>query len=267
MSRWVSAVWGAALHNQSRRSWFWSWPVFGERVGGIILVILYSDLDLRLRTIRTKVFSHKGKGNWPFTQLDSQLVDRMNEYYYLLDLVLIWLLKWTVFRTCVYFLPVEIKKCLKPLTLRKFIQLFPNSIQNTCKFLAIFYEDTIPGFESRKEIGLLLFGGQQVSPFLSSSHDPCQIVAKLSTPGPLYPTQRRPLAESTSQTATHLGKLGTALPGCFSFFQGTQDNSPDLSRPCSHTLAGQTTAVDPIVNSTGAKRGVCRWWVLVNNYF
>ena len=54
-----------------------------------MLVILISDLDLRLRTIRTKVFSHKGKGNLPHTQLDSQLVDKKNEYYDPLDLVLI----------------------------------------------------------------------------------------------------------------------------------------------------------------------------------
>ena len=114
VSRWVGAVWGAALHNQSRRSWFGPWPVFGERVGGIILLIFDSDLDLRLRTIRTEVFSHKGNGNWPHIQLDSQLVDRMNRYYYQLDLVLIWL--WKVFRTCVYFLPVVLKKCFKPLT-------------------------------------------------------------------------------------------------------------------------------------------------------
>ena len=63
--------------------------MFGERVGGMILVIFGSDLDLRLRTIRTKVFSHKGKGNLPHTQLDSQLVDKKNEYYDPLDLVLI----------------------------------------------------------------------------------------------------------------------------------------------------------------------------------
>ena len=152
VSRWVGAVWGAALHNQSRRSWFWSWPVFGERIGGIILVILYSDLDLRLRTIRTKVFSHKGSGNWPRTQLDSQIVDRMNEYYYQLDLVLIWLLKLNFFGLVLF------------LAWGKFIKLVPNSIQNICKFLVIFMKRTIPGFESRQEIGLLLFGGQQVSP-------------------------------------------------------------------------------------------------------
>ena len=103
----------------------------------------------------------------------------MNKYYCQLNLVLIWLLELTLFRTYVYSLPVVIKKCLNPLTLRKFIQLFPNSIK---KFLVTFMKKTIPGFESRKEIGLFLFGGQQVSPFLSSSHDPCQIVAKLSTP-------------------------------------------------------------------------------------
>ena len=182
----------------------------------------------------------------------------MNKYYCQLNLVLIWLLELTLFRTYVYSLPVVMKKCLNPLTLRKFIQLFPNSIK---KFLVTFMKKTIPGFESRKEIGLFLFGGQQVSPSLL-----LMILAKLlpnfQPPGPLYPTQRRPLAESTSQTATHLDKLETALQGCFSFFQGKRDNSPDLSRPCSHTLAGQTTAVDPIVNSTGANKGVCRWFVL-----
>ena len=89
--------------------------------------------------------------------------------------------------------------------------------------LGYLYEGTIPGFESRKEIGLLLFGGQQVSSFPL-----LMILPKLSNcqpPGPLYPTQRRPLAESTSQTATHLDKLGTALQGCFLFFQGTRQFS------------------------------------------
>ena len=155
----------------------------------------------------------------------------MNKYYCQLNLVLIWLLELTLFRTYVYSLPVVIKKCLNPLTLRKFIQLFPNSIK---KFLVTFMKKTIPGFESRKEIGLFLFGGQQVSPSLL-----LMILAKLlpncQPPGPLYPTQRRPLAESTSQTATHLDKLGTALQGCFSFFQGTRQFSWLVKAMLTHT--------------------------------
>ena len=155
----------------------------------------------------------------------------MNKYYCQLNLVLIWLLELTLFRTYVYSLPVVIKKCLNPLTLRKFIQLFPNSIK---KFLVTFMKKTIPGFESRKEIGLFLFGGQQASPFHL-----LMILAKLlpicQPPGPLYPTQRRPLAESTSQTATHLDKLGTALQGCFSFFQGTRQFSWLVKAMLTHT--------------------------------
>ena len=153
VSRWVGAVWGAALHNQSRRSWFGSWPVFGERVGGIILVIFGSDLDLRLRTIRTKVFSHKGKGNWSRTQLDSKLVDRMNWYYYIstrlsFDLTL----EIDSFSVLWLFLACCNKKCLKPLTLRKFIQLFPNSIQNICKFWAIYMKEQFQGLKAEKRL-------------------------------------------------------------------------------------------------------------------
>ena len=125
-------------------------------------------------------------------------------------------------------------------------------------------------FQGLKAEKRLAFFSLADSRWVPSSHL-LMILAKLlpncQPLGPPYPKQRRPRAESTSQTATHLDKLETALPGCFSFFQGTRDNSPVLSWQCSHTLAGQTTAVDPIVNSTGAKRGVCRWFVLVKNYF
>ena len=110
-------------------------------------------------------------------------------------------------------------------------------------------------FQGLKAEKRLAFFSLADSRWVPSSHL-LMILAKLSTPRASLSNSKKTARGIYFTNCYTLGQTRDSPAGMFLVFSRYKRQ---FSRPCSHTLAGQTTAVDPIVNSTGAKRGVCRW--------
>ena len=113
------------------------------------------------------------------------------------------------------------------------------------------WREQFQGLKAEKRLAFFSLADSRWAP-----HNPSQILAKLSTPRASLSNSKKTARGIYFTNCYTLGQTRDSPAGMFLVFSRY---SRQFSRPCSHTSAGQTTAVDPIVNSTGAKKGVCRW--------